>query len=86
MLQNHQMKLIIALIGLMILLTACGNPKLTQGEFRDNYYELRDQGVVLCREKSFDYVGLEMFTFEQGQVICESLSPKKIYRYEVKIK
>ena len=85
MLQNNKVKIILALTLLMTL-TACGNPKLTQGEFRDNYYELRDQGVVLCREKSFDYVGLEMFTFEQGQVICESLSPKKIYRYQVQVR
>jgi len=78
-----QLKIII-LFFLLLLLIGCQN-KVTEKEFKVLRYDFEMKSIDICNQKNMKFVGVDVQTLNNGYALCDTVSPPKIYKYQITI-
>ena len=82
--QNISMFKVFTLLFITSLfLTGCGENKISDNDYRDDFYQYRDLGSSVCKQKNLEYNIVYMLKIDVWKVVCYSKSPLKFYEFGV---
>ena len=64
--------------------TGCGTEKtISENDYRDVFYQYRDLGSSVCKQKNLEYNIVYMLKIDVWKVVCYSKSPLKFYEFSI---